>query len=100
MKACRLPFSVDEAETSCECCARGEDGARNSVEGITGDNIGLSIFGSNNGLFESGDSAGEEIDSSGAAEGMMEMIGESDIEGDGATAGEEGDAAAGEAGET
>jgi hypothetical protein len=92
MKTCRFPFSVDEAETSCECCARGEEGARNSVEGITGESVGLSIFGSNSGVFESGDSAGEGIDSSGAAEGMMEMIGESDIEGDAAAGnGEAGD---------
>lgn len=91
MEACRFPFSVDEADTSCECCAIGEEGARNSVDGIIGENVGLTACVSNNGLGDSGDSAGEAVVSSGAAEGMMEIIGESAIEGAAAT---------GEAGET
>jgi len=91
MEACRFPFSLDEADVSCECCARGEAGARNSVEGVTGENVGLSACVSNKGLSASGDSADETVDSAGAAEGMMEIIGESATEGAAAT---------GEAGET
>lgn len=92
MEACRLPLLVDEADNSCECCARGEAEAGNSVEGMTGENVGLSMFDSNNGLgasgsgIYSGDSAGEVVgDSSGAVEGMTEITaGESATEGDAA----------------
>lgn len=91
MKACKFPFSIDEADASCECWGRGELGARNSVEGITGDDVGVSICVSNNGLGESGDSAGGEVVVSlGAAEGMIEIMGESAIGGD-ATGGETGE---------
>lgn len=81
---------VDEADTSCECCAIGEEGARNSVDGIIGESVGLSTCASNKGLDASGDSADETVDSAGAAEGMMEIIGESAIEG-AATTGEAGE---------
>lgn len=87
---------------SAERCGRGELGAKNSVEGITGESVGVSICVSNNGLGDPGDSTGEAVVvASGAAEGMMETIGESAIGGD-ASAGESaigGDATVGETGE-
>lgn len=68
---------------------RGESTVGNSVEGMTGENVGLSTCVPNKGLGASGDSEGEVIDSSGAEEGMIETNGESSSEGDAAGESEE-----------
>lgn len=92
MKAYRFSFSNHEADASCECCARKESGGTATLEGNSEENVGVSVCVSKNRFGDSGESAGEpKVVSSGAAEGMIEIVGESAIEGDAAAAGETGE---------
>ncbi|CAK8536543.1 unnamed protein product [Lathyrus sativus] len=78
-------------DASCECCARGEYGGTDALERNSEDNGEICVCVSKNRLGDSGESAGEpKLVSSGAADGMIEILGQSAVKGD-AAAGETGE---------